>query len=109
MRRLCSDDGAKTSARCLWYSPQLEGRVFFRHCVSCNDRKHFTFFCSASSSELRGAHVCKYCDLAFMDSIMYTIHMGYHGFQDPFKCNICGDQTDDKVSFFLHIARKPHN
>ena len=53
--------------------------------------------------------MCKYCDLAFMDSIMYTIHMGYHGFQDPFKCNICGDQTDDKVSFFLHIARKPHN
>ena len=67
------------------------------------------FFCSASTAELRGAHVCKYCDLAFMDSIMYTIHMGYHGFQDPFKCNICGDQTDDKVSFFLHIARKPHN
>ena len=56
-----------------------------------------------------GNHVCKFCNLSFIDSIMYTIHMGYNRFQDPFKCNICKDQTTDKVSFFLHIARKQHN
>ena len=61
-----------------------------------------------TDARLNGSHVCKFCDIAFMDSIMYTIHMGYHGFQDPFKCNICGDESGDKVSFFLHIARKPH-
>ena len=58
---------------------------------------------------LRGKHICKYCELAFMDSVMYTIHMGYHGFSDPFTCNTCGEQTNDQLSFFLHIARKPHN
>ena len=58
---------------------------------------------------LNGSHICKFCEIAFMDSIMYTIHMGYHGFQDPFKCNMCGTETTDKVSFFMHIATKSHN
>ena len=62
----------------------------------------------APLERLSGNHVCKYCEIAFMDSIMYTIHMGYHGFRDPYKCNICGEESGDKVSFFLHIARKPH-
>ena len=58
---------------------------------------------------LNGSHICKFCEIAFMDSIMYTIHMGYHGFQDPFKCNMCGSETSDKVSFFMHVATKSHN
>jgi len=58
---------------------------------------------------LNGSHICKFCEIAFMDSIMYTIHMGYHGFQDPFKCNMCGIETTDKVSFFMHVATKSHN
>jgi hunchback-like protein len=58
---------------------------------------------------LNGSHVCKFCEIAFMDSIMYTIHMGYHGFQNPFKCNMCGHETADKVSFFMHVATKSHN
>ena len=58
---------------------------------------------------LNGSHICKFCEIAFMDSIMYTIHMGYHGFQNPFKCNMCGVETPDKVSFFMHVATKSHN
>merc|ERR1712150_63957 len=58
---------------------------------------------------LNGSHVCKFCEIAFMDSIMYTIHMGYHGFQNPFKCNMCGVETNDKVSFFMHVATIGHN
>nr|AKG93293.1 hunchback [Euperipatoides rowelli] len=54
------------------------------------------------------AFECQYCDMAFRDCVMYTMHMGYHGYQDPFKCNMCGHQTKDRVSFFLHIARAPH-
>ena len=61
-----------------------------------------------AGKNLSGSHVCKFCEIAFMDSIMFTIHMGYHGFQNPFKCNMCGEETVDKVGFFLHIARKAH-
>ncbi|XP_046392955.1 protein hunchback [Ischnura elegans] len=52
---------------------------------------------------------CPYCDIAFRDVVLYTMHMGYHGYQDPFKCNMCGQETNDKVSFFLHIARSSHS
>ena len=62
----------------------------------------------SESKTLSGSHVCKFCEIAFMDSIMFTIHMGYHGFQNPFKCNMCGEETNDKVGFFLHIARNAH-
>ncbi|KAF5290771.1 hypothetical protein FQA39_LY14614 [Lamprigera yunnana] len=51
---------------------------------------------------------CQYCNISFGDIILYTMHMGYHGFKDPFTCNMCGEQCQDKISFFLHIARNPH-
>lgn len=52
---------------------------------------------------------CPYCEIAFRDCVMYTMHMGYHGYKDPFKCNMCGYHGHDKVEFFLHIAREAHN
>ncbi|XP_067665934.1 protein hunchback-like isoform X2 [Haliotis asinina] len=52
---------------------------------------------------------CHYCEIAFRDCVMYTMHMGYHGYQDPYKCNMCGHCSKDKVEFFLHIARAAHN
>ena len=61
----------------------------------------------ASHKPLSGNYVCKYCDIAFSDSIMYSIHMGYHGFQNPFKCNYCGKECGDKVEFFLHTLSCP--
>jgi hunchback-like protein len=39
---------------------------------------------------------------------MYSVHMGYHGFQDPFKCRECGEEAEDALTFFLHIARREH-
>ncbi len=51
---------------------------------------------------------CIHCDIAFKDCIMYTMHMGYHGYHDPFKCNMCGHSSGDKIEFFLHIARAAH-
>lgn len=56
-----------------------------------------------------GNYICPFCTIAFGDIVLYTIHMGYHGFKDPFTCNMCGEECGDKVSFFLHIARTPHN
>ncbi|XP_044266345.1 protein hunchback [Tribolium madens] len=52
---------------------------------------------------------CQYCNIAFGDAVLYTIHMGYHGFHNPFTCNMCGVECSDKVSFFLHIARVSHS
>lgn len=52
---------------------------------------------------------CQYCDIIFKDVVMYTMHMGYHGYKDPFACNMCGELSVDKVSFFLHIARTSHS
>ena len=63
---------------------------------------------NGTGKNLNGSHVCKFCEIAFMDSIMFTIHMGYHGFQNPYKCNMCGEECSDRVGFFLHIARKAH-
>lgn len=54
------------------------------------------------------AHQCQYCDIAFKDVVMYTMHMGYHGYKDPFTCNMCGFDAVDKLSFFLHIGRSSH-
>ncbi|XP_014289113.1 protein hunchback [Halyomorpha halys] len=54
-------------------------------------------------------YTCTYCDISFKDVVMYTMHMGYHGFEDPYKCNMCGQQTTDKLAFFLHIARTSHS
>ncbi|XP_075236491.1 zinc finger protein hunchback [Lycorma delicatula] len=62
-----------------------------------------------SSAVTDTSYTCSYCDITFKDIIMYEMHKGYHGFQDPFKCNMCGQQTTDKVSFFLHIARISHS
>jgi uncharacterized C2H2 Zn-finger protein len=51
---------------------------------------------------------CSYCDIFFKDAVMYAMHMGYHGYKDPFHCNMCGEKSNDKLSFFLHIARSSH-
>ena len=60
------------------------------------------------AEQLTDLTTCKFCGISFKNSTMYAIHMGYHG-KDPFKCNLCGEETDDALSFFLHIARKEHS
>lgn len=52
---------------------------------------------------------CQYCKINFGDPVLYTMHMGYHGYKNPFTCNMCGEECNDKVSFFLHIARTQHS
>lgn len=52
---------------------------------------------------------CQYCNINFGDPVLYTMHMGYHGYKNPFTCNMCGEECKDHVSFFLHIARTPHS
>ncbi|XP_029033501.2 protein hunchback [Osmia bicornis bicornis] len=61
------------------------------------------------TSTLGNEFTCQYCEIAFGNVVMYTVHMGYHGYKDPYTCNMCGHQCTDKVSFFLHIARSKHS
>lgn len=57
----------------------------------------------------RTSYDCKFCDISFGDAVLHSIHMGYHGYNDVFKCNMCGEKSDDRIAFFLHIARNPHS
>ncbi|KAM9425068.1 zinc finger protein Pegasus-like isoform 2-T2 [Pholidichthys leucotaenia] len=53
-------------------------------------------------------HKCQHCDIHFSDNILYTIHMGCHGYEHPLQCNICGHMCIDKYDFACHFARGQH-
>lgn len=57
--------------------------------------------------ELR-AFQCEHCQVLFLDHVMYTIHMGCHGYRDPLECNICGHHSKDCYEFSSHIVRGEH-
>lgn len=54
------------------------------------------------------AYKCEHCRVLFLDHVMYTIHMGCHGFRDPFECNMCGYRSPDRYEFSSHITRGEH-
>ncbi|XP_066554950.1 zinc finger protein Aiolos isoform X2 [Amia ocellicauda] len=58
--------------------------------------------------EVVGAYRCEHCRVLFLDYVMFTIHMGCHGFRDPFECNVCGYRSQDRYEFSSHIARGEH-
>lgn len=51
---------------------------------------------------------CEHCRVLFLDHVMYTIHMGCHGYRDPLECNICGHRSKDRYEFSSHIVRGEH-
>uniref|UniRef100_A0A8D0BF27 IKAROS family zinc finger 3 n=1 Tax=Salvator merianae TaxID=96440 RepID=A0A8D0BF27_SALMN len=55
-----------------------------------------------------GVYRCDHCRVLFLDYVMFTIHMGCHGFRDPFECNLCGHRSRDKYEFSSHIVRGEH-
>uniref|UniRef100_A0A7N4PZ56 IKAROS family zinc finger 3 n=1 Tax=Sarcophilus harrisii TaxID=9305 RepID=A0A7N4PZ56_SARHA len=58
--------------------------------------------------EVMGVFRCDHCRVLFLDYVMFTIHMGCHGFRDPFECNMCGYRSHDRYEFSSHIARGEH-
>ncbi|XP_058878789.1 DNA-binding protein Ikaros-like isoform X10 [Acipenser ruthenus] len=54
------------------------------------------------------AYYCEHCRVLFLDHVMYTIHMGCHGFRDPFECNLCGYRSQDRYEFSSHMTRGEH-
>uniref|UniRef100_A0A3Q2WNE3 IKAROS family zinc finger 4 n=1 Tax=Haplochromis burtoni TaxID=8153 RepID=A0A3Q2WNE3_HAPBU len=57
--------------------------------------------------QVRSFH-CRHCRILFLDHVMFTIHMGCHGFRQPFECNICGHRSQDRYEFSSHISRGEH-
>ncbi|XP_074537846.1 zinc finger protein Eos [Halichoeres trimaculatus] len=51
---------------------------------------------------------CRHCRILFLDHVMFTIHMGCHGFRQPFECNLCGHRSQDRYEFSSHISRGEH-
>ncbi|XP_040905430.1 DNA-binding protein Ikaros isoform X6 [Toxotes jaculatrix] len=62
---------------------------------------------TAEGEQVR-AYRCEHCRILFLDHVMYTIHMGCHGFRDPFECNLCGHRSQDRYEFSSHITRGEH-
>ncbi|XP_035519451.1 DNA-binding protein Ikaros isoform X3 [Morone saxatilis] len=62
---------------------------------------------TADGDQVR-AYRCEHCRVLFLDHVMYTIHMGCHGFRDPFECNLCGHRSQDRYEFSSHITRGEH-
>lgn len=63
---------------------------------------------SAPLQEPHALHHCQHCDIYFPDNILYTIHMGCHGYEKPFQCNICGHKCKSSYDFACHFARGQH-
>ncbi|KAM9785524.1 LOW QUALITY PROTEIN: zinc finger protein Eos [Neosynchiropus ocellatus] len=51
---------------------------------------------------------CRHCRILFLDHVMFTIHMGCHGYRQPLECNICGHRSQDRYEFSSHISRGEH-
>ncbi|KAM5303907.1 DNA-binding protein Ikaros isoform 12-T14 [Glossophaga mutica] len=61
-----------------------------------------------TGGETMKVYKCEHCRVLFLDHVMYTIHMGCHGFRDPFECNMCGYHSQDRYEFSSHITRGEH-
>ncbi len=59
----------------------------------------------SQSSDPENDYRCQYCDIAFNDEVLHSIHMGCHSHCDPFLCNVCGRATANKYAFYTHIMR----
>jgi hunchback-like protein len=47
--------------------------------------------------------------MAFQDRALYQIHLGYHGYETPFKCNRCGHLSGSSLEFNLHLYQAKHD
>ena len=79
-----------------------------REAAVTSDKDRATLRQTSPRPDRRGFVECRYCRIGFRDRVTYSLHMGYHGFDAPFSCNMCGHQAADRVQFFVHIATAAH-
>ncbi|XP_016053811.1 PREDICTED: DNA-binding protein Ikaros isoform X8 [Miniopterus natalensis] len=75
---------------------------------AASDSPQDAFRVVGTSGEPIKVYKCEHCRVLFLDHVMYTIHMGCHGFRDPFECNMCGYHSQDRYEFSSHITRGEH-
>ncbi|XP_072454254.1 DNA-binding protein Ikaros isoform X14 [Notamacropus eugenii] len=75
---------------------------------AASDNSQDAFKVISNSGEPLKVYKCEHCRVLFLDHVMYTIHMGCHGFRDPFECNMCGYHSQDRYEFSSHITRGEH-
>lgn len=76
--------------------------------ASCSNSQPSTPTPGLNTPDQQLLQKCQHCDIHFMDNILYTIHMGCHGYEHPFQCNICGHMCIDKYDFSCHFTRGQH-
>ncbi|XP_038653657.1 DNA-binding protein Ikaros isoform X8 [Scyliorhinus canicula] len=74
----------------------------------CMEPNQEIFKVISSDGEHVKVYKCEHCRVLFLDHVMFTIHMGCHGFRDPFECNMCGYRSQDRYEFSSHITRGEH-
>ncbi|KAM5203728.1 DNA-binding protein Ikaros isoform 14-T38 [Hipposideros larvatus] len=75
---------------------------------AASDSSQDAFRVIGTGGEPMKVYKCEHCRVLFLDHVMYTIHMGCHGFRDPFECNMCGYHSQDRYEFSSHITRGEH-
>lgn len=78
------------------------------HTVSVGNRQPSTPTPVLTAPDEHLLHKCQHCEIHFSDNILYTVHMGCHGYDHPFRCNICGHMCTDKYDFACHFAQGQH-
>ncbi|XP_044309466.1 DNA-binding protein Ikaros isoform X8 [Varanus komodoensis] len=73
-----------------------------------NDSSQDAFKVINGNGEQVKVYKCEHCRVLYLDHVMHTIHMGCHGFRDPFECNMCGYRSQDRYEFSSHITRGEH-
>lgn len=56
-----------------------------------------------SSVGTKKAWHCGHCDIVFMDSAIYFMHVGLHKPSNPWTCNLCDNSYHDVYSFTSHF------
>ncbi|XP_032332181.1 DNA-binding protein Ikaros isoform X4 [Camelus ferus] len=85
-----------------------EEQAAFEALRAASDGAHDALRVLGTAGEPLKVYRCEPCRVLFLDHVMYTIHMGCHGFRDPFECNMCGHHSQDRYEFSSHITRGEH-
>lgn len=59
-------------------------------------------------SHERWKYKCRHCLMSFRDSLMHQLHMGFHNFENPFRCNYCGKDNENHLNFYQHLGEVAH-
>ncbi|KAL6093861.1 hypothetical protein STEG23_031053 [Scotinomys teguina] len=74
-----------------------EDRSAYEVLRAASENSQDTVHVVSTSGEQLKIYKCEYCHVLFLDHIMYTIHMGSHGFREPFECSMCDYHSRDRV------------